>query len=172
MIAVVCRPVNTFIKTHVQNQNAAALISTLLVLVLLIAPTVLLGIALRQEIAGFYQYLDKRSSEQGGWNPFIAHTIEPFIKWAGKYIDVSTLNLQAELIRWLKNISQPLLSFGAQALGNIFVLLTNTVVVFFTLFYLFREGKSMREHLGAMLPLNSNQFERLVSGIDNSIIAN
>jgi predicted PurR-regulated permease PerM len=97
---------------------------------------------------------------------------EPLIKWAGKYTDVSNLNLQSELIRWLKNISQPLLSFGPRALSNIFVLLTNTVVVFFTLFYLFREGKSMREHLGAMLPLSSNQFERLVTGIDNSIIAN
>ena len=44
--------------------------------------------------------------------------------------------------------------------------------MFLTLFYLFREGRSMKEHLGAVLPLNSSQVDRLLNGIENSIIAN
>ena len=172
MIAVVCRPVNYFIQAHIRRRNAAALISTTLVLVILIAPAIGLGVAVKKEIRDLYQSLDQSSTQQGGWNSFVMTSIDRLAGWMGKYVNISTLELQSDLTQWLKNVSQPLLAFGAQAIGNIFRFIANTVVTFFTLFYLFREGKAMREHLLSILPLSPSQAERLVTGIDNSIIAN
>jgi predicted PurR-regulated permease PerM len=40
MMAIVCRPLNSFIMAHVHRPNAAALISTIVVVVLLIAPAI------------------------------------------------------------------------------------------------------------------------------------
>jgi predicted PurR-regulated permease PerM len=138
----------------------------------LIGPAIGLGIVVKTEINGIFQSLEKRSGGERGWDSFLTHSIHKLDKWSGNRIDVSAFNLSAELSRWIKRISHPVLSMGADTLSNVFVFITNTVVTFFTLFYLFREDQSMRQHLVTILPLNSNQVERLITGIDNSIIAN
>jgi len=125
-----------------------------------------------QEITGLYQLLNQRTAEQGGWNPYVTHTMERLLSWAGRYIDLSNLNLRGALLRWLEQISRSLLSWGAQVASNIISFFVDAVIAFFTLFFLFREGGSMRERATEVLPLNANQVERLFTGISNSIVAN
>src|SRR5262249_11188395 len=172
MIAIVWSPIHARTLARIRRQNLAALISTLLVLVVFIVPTVGLGIAVHKELAGVLQSLTAASAEQGGWHSFLIHSIDSAAAWIGKYVDLSSFDLHGELLQWLKNVSQPLLAMGAQAITNLFAFIGNAVVTFFTLFYFFREGKSMKQQLGSILPLNSDQVKRLFSEIDNSIIAN
>ena len=68
---------------------------------------------------------------------------------------------------------QPVLVFlGCLSRGNIISFVADAVIAFFTLFFLFREGRSMRERAETVLPLNAAQVERLFTGISNSIVAN
>ncbi|HSE42376.1 MAG TPA: AI-2E family transporter, partial [Acidobacteriota bacterium] len=138
----------------------------------LIAPAIVLGILVEKEITGIFESLEKSSGGEAGLESALTKTLEKFDKWSGNRIDLSAFNLQAELTPWIKRISHPVFSMGKDTLSNVFVFITNTVVTFFTLFYLFRGDRSLRQHLVMILPLNSNQVERLVTGIDNSIIAN
>jgi predicted PurR-regulated permease PerM len=172
MIAIVFHPVHTRVRIRVRGRNAAALISTLLVLITLVVPAVGLGIVVSREVTGLYQLLSERSAEQGGWNPYVMHAMERLLGWAGRYIDLSTFDLRGTILRWLEGISKFLLSWGARAVGNILSFLGDALVAFFTLFFLFREGRSMRESVAAVLPLNRGQLERLFTGISNSIVAN
>jgi predicted PurR-regulated permease PerM len=116
--------------------------------------------------------LDERSAEQGGWNPYVMHAMERLLNWAGKYIDLSSLDLRGALLRWLEQISRTLLSWGAQVVSNTISFLVEAVVAFFTLFFLFREGGSMKERALALVPLGSGQVERLITGVSDSIVAN
>jgi len=172
MIAIVFHPVHTRVRMRIRGRNAAALISTLLVLVILVVPAIGLGIVVSREVTGLYQLLSERSAEQGGWNPYVMHAMERLLGWAGRYIDLSTFDLRGTILRWLEGISKFLLSWGARAVGNILSFLGDALVAFFTLFFLFREGSSMRESVAAVLPLNRGQLERLFTGISNSIVAN
>jgi predicted PurR-regulated permease PerM len=172
MIAIVFHPVHTRVRIRVRGRNAAALISTILVLITLVVPAVGLGIVVSREVTGLYQLLSERSAEQGGWNPYVMHAMERLLGWAGRYIDLSTFDLRGTILRWLEGISKFLLSWGARAVGNILSFLGDALVAFFTLFFLFREGRSMRESVAAVLPLNRGQLERLFTGISNSIVAN
>jgi predicted PurR-regulated permease PerM len=172
MIAIVFHPVHARIRARIRSRNGAALISTVLVLVVLVVPTVGLGVVVSQEITGLYQLLNQRSTEQGGWNPYAMHALERLLSWAGRYINLSTLDLRGALLRWLEQISRFLLSWGAQVVGNIISFLADAVIAFFTLFFLFREGGSMKERAAEVLPLNAGQVERLFTGISNSIVAN
>ncbi len=172
MIAIVFHPVHTRVRMRIRGRNAAALISTLLVLVILVLPAIGLGIVVSREVTGLYQLLSERSAEQGGWNPYVMHAMERLLGWAGRYIDLSTFDLRGTILRWLEGISKFLLSWGARAVGNILSFLGDALVAFFTLFFLFREGSSMRESVAAVLPLNRGQLERLFTGISNSIVAN
>jgi predicted PurR-regulated permease PerM len=172
MIAIVFHPVHLRIQARVRSRNTAALISIFLVLLLVVVPVVGLGVVLSQEIRGLYVLLDQRSAEQGGWNPYVMHAMERLLNWAGKYIDLSSLDLRGALLRWLEQISRTLLSWGAQVVSNTISFLVEAVVAFFTLFFLFREGGSMKERALALVPLRSGQVERLITGVSDSIVAN
>jgi predicted PurR-regulated permease PerM len=172
MIAIVFHPVHARLQAGIRRRNAAALTSTILVLGVLVGPAVGLGIVVSREITGLYQLLNERSAELGGWNPYVMHAIERLLGWAGRYIDLSTLDLRGALLRWLEQISRFLLSWGAQAVRNIISFFADAVIAFVTLFFLFREGGSMREHAAEVLPLKAGQVERLFTGISNSIVLN
>ncbi len=172
MMAIVFHPVHARIQAHIHGRNTAALISTILVLLALIVPAVGLGAVVSQEIRGLYQLLNQRSAAQGGWNPWVMHAMERLANWAGTYVDLSTFDLRGALLRWLEQISRSLLSWGAWAASNIISFVADAVITLFTLFFLFREGGSMREHAATVLPLNAAQVERLFTGLSNSIVAN
>jgi predicted PurR-regulated permease PerM len=172
MIAIVFHPIHTRIQRRIRGRNAAALISTILVLVVLIVPAVGLGVVVSQEARGLYQLLNERSAEQGGWNPYVMHMIDRLLGWAGRYVDISALDLRGALLHWLEQISRVLLSWGAQVVGNIISFFAQAVIAFFTLFFLFREGGAMMVHTAALLPLKGSQVQRLFTGISNSIVAN
>jgi predicted PurR-regulated permease PerM len=172
MIVIVFHPVHARVQALIRRRNIAALISTILVLLVLAVPAIGLGVVVSREITGLYQLLNERSAEQGGWNPYVMHAMERLLGWVGRYIDLSTLDLRGALLRWLEQISRLLLSWGARAVSNIISFVADAVITFFTLFFLFREGGSMRQRAAALLPLNAGQVERLFTGISNSVVAN
>ena len=172
MMAIVFHPAHARIQAHIHGRNTAALVSTILVLLALIVPAVGLGVVVSQEISGLYQLLNERSAAQGGWNPWVMHAMERLASWAGRYVDLSSFDLRGALLRWLEQISRSLISWGAWAARNIISFVGDAVITLFTLFFLFREGGSMREHAETVLPLNAAQVERLFTGLSNSIVAN
>ncbi len=100
------------------------------------------------------------------------HLVDPVFRWFGRHIDLSTIDVRGTLLRWLEQISRFLLAWGAQAAGNVISFFTETVVVFFTLFFLFRDGESLKTRAAEVLPLEAGQVNRLFGGIADSITAN
>jgi predicted PurR-regulated permease PerM len=172
MIAIVFYPIHVRIQARIRSRNVAALLSTILVIFVLVVPALGLGVVVSNEARGLYQLLSQRSAEQGGWNPYVMHAMERLVGWAGQYIDLSSLDLRDALLRWLEQSSRLLFSWGAQVVSNIISFITDGVIAFFTLFFLFREGRSMRQRAAAILPLRVDQVERLFNGISDSIVAN
>jgi predicted PurR-regulated permease PerM len=170
MLAIVFYPIHTRIQARIRKPNAAALLSTVLVILAFVAPVVGLGIVISRETSALYQLLSERSTEQGGWNPYVMHAIERLLSWAGHYVDLSHLDLRGTVLRWLQQVS--LFSWGAQVVGNFVSFIATAVIAFFTLFFLFREGATTKERVAEVLPLTRSQAERLFTGISNSIVAN
>jgi predicted PurR-regulated permease PerM len=112
------------------------------------------------------------TAEQGGWNFYAMHFLDRFSRWAGRYVDLSALDSRGALLRWLEQMSHYLFSWGTHLLSNIVSIFAEAIIAFFTLFFLFREGESLKHQLAAFLPLRANQFERLFTGISDSIVAN
>lgn len=172
MLAIVFHPVHIRIQARLRNRNTAALLSTILVLFAFLLPVVGLGIVVSRETSSLYQLLNERSAEQGGWNPYVIHALQRVLGWAGRYIDLSHLDLRGSMLRWLGQISRYLFSWGAQVVSNFIAFVADAVIAFFTLFFLFREGEETKLHIVAVLPLSRAQAERLFTGISNSIVAN
>jgi predicted PurR-regulated permease PerM len=99
------------------------------------------------------------------------HLIERPLGWVSQYFDVSQFNLGAWLKERLQQISAFLVAEAATVVGNVTSFVVNTVITLFTLFFLFREGRSARRRAAAILPLSTAQIDRLFTGIENTIIA-
>jgi predicted PurR-regulated permease PerM len=171
VIAIVFFPLHAKVLKWVRNPSLAALVSTILVVLIVVIPAIAIGIAITREVAALYQQIDDRSEESGGWSLYITDLSNRLLAWAGQYVDVSRANPRAWLQSRLQGISAFVLAEIGILVGNITTFLLNTVITLFTLFFVFREGKSVRRRVAALLPLTSTQVEKLFNDINNTIIA-
>jgi len=172
MLAIVFHPVHIRIQARLRNRSTGALFSTILVLFAFLVPVIGLGIIVSRETSNLYRLLNERSTEQGGWNPYVMHGLQRVLSWVGRYIDLSNFDLRGSVLRWLEQISRYLFSWGAQIFSNFIAFVADAVIAFFTLFFFFREGREAKERVAVVLPLSRVQVERLFTGISNSIVAN
>lgn len=171
ILAIAFHPVQTFIGKSIRNPTLAALVATLLVILVIVVPTILIGVTVTRELRDLYQSIGERSAEEGGWTPFLLHILEKPIGWLGRYVDLSTFDLRQAVLSRIQGVSAYLVSFAAGAVGNITSLVLDSVIAFFTLFYLFKEGRHLRRRASAILPLSDDQIERLFTGISSTITA-
>lgn len=172
MLAIVFYPLHARIQLFSRRPSAAAALSTALVLLIVTIPVVLLGISVSGELRTVVQSLREQSWSQGGLSPYLAQWVENLLKRLENHVNVSQLDPQAAMLRWAEQASRYLLSIGAAVVTNLLSFFLDSVVVFFSLFFFFREGKSIRQGLSAMLPLYPDQTERLFTGISETMIAN
>ncbi len=171
VIAVVFYPVQARMHQLIKSPSVSALLSTILVSLIIIGPGLMLVAALTHEITSLYDLLDQKSSDAGGFSPFITQLIDKPMQFVGRYIDVSNFNPRAWLAGRLQQISGFVFAQAGMILSNLTSFIVSTVVAFFTLFFLFREGRTMRRRAAAVLPLSHEQVDKLFTGINNIIIA-
>jgi hypothetical protein len=82
-------------------------------------PAVLLGAALRRELATVYQSLGAGDAQNGGFIARLLQLIEKARRWLGQYVDLSQIDLRAELIDHLQQLSAFLPSQAAGAASRI-----------------------------------------------------
>ena len=172
VIAIAFYPLHGLIRRHIPRRSLAATLTTVLVLLLVTVPPVVLGIAVSGELSDMYQSLSRKSAAVGGVNPYLMHLLEEVLSRLGKYVDLSQLDLRAALLRWLEQASRSLLAIGGTVVSNIFAFAFNLVIVFFTLFFLFREGGMIRNRVAALLPLSTREVAKLFGSIHDTVIAN
>jgi predicted PurR-regulated permease PerM len=89
--------------------------------------------------------------------------------WLDKYVDLSQVDLRAEILDRLQQFSSFLLSHLAGFAGDVTSFLVAAVISFFTMFYLFRDGRAFWRRLSALIPLSSAQLEKLGAGVSGTI---
>jgi predicted PurR-regulated permease PerM len=171
MMAIVCYPVHVGIAREVRNANAAAFISTVLLLIILILPLALMTVAVTSELKQLQALISQKQAEHGGFSQYLQDLVDPAINWISSHVDVSQYSLRDALTSRLQSASAYLLARLGTVVGNITGFIGNAVVVFFTVFFLFREGRSMRYSLARYVPLRPDQYNRLITGFADTILA-
>jgi predicted PurR-regulated permease PerM len=83
---------------------------------------------------------------------------------------MSRLDLRSAMLGWVDSASRYLVGVSGRAVSNVLPLVLEIVVVFFTLFFLFRDGVSFQRRIAEVLPLTREQSTRLVSRISETIV--
>lgn len=170
VIAIVFYPVHARMQLVIRNHSLAALLSTLMVALIIIVPAVLILAAVTKEVSGMIALIDQKSSESGGLTPYLNHLIEQPMNWLGQYVDLSQFNLSDTIRSRLEGLSRFLLAQLANIAGSVTSFAINAAITMFTLFFLFREGRSLRRRVAAIVPLTVEQVEKLFNGIENTVI--
>jgi predicted PurR-regulated permease PerM len=171
VLAIVFYPLHARIESWIPRPNVAASISTILVMLVVAIPAAVVGIAVTRELGDLYQSLNQKSAAQGGLTPYLMHLMEAPLRLLGRHIDLSQVDVRSTLLGWVNQVSRYLVSIGAVALSNVLSLILGTVVVFFTLFFLFRDGRGIEQRSIKVLPLSAHQARRLLTGISATIVA-
>jgi len=171
MLSVVFHPLHTRIESLIHRPNLTSVVSTLLVFFIATVPVLVLGIAVSGELRTVVQSL-RESAPEAGPDPYLTHWREVLLQRVGNYMNLSEFDLHATLLRWAEQASRYVLSIGTSVVGNLVSLALNTVVVFFTLFFFFREGNRIRRTLSELLPFHTDQTDRLFTTVSDTIIAN
>ncbi len=169
VLAIVFHPLHARMHRFIRSANATALLSTLCVLLTIVIPAFLLSAALRSELTVIYQSLSAGGAQDGGPITRALQLIESARMWLGKYVDLSQVDLRAELSDRLQQLSSFLLSQLAGFAGDVTSFVVAAGVAFFTLFYLFRDGRAFWRRLSALIPLSPAQLEKLGAGVSGTI---
>jgi predicted PurR-regulated permease PerM len=170
VIGIVFFPVHTRIQAIVRRPGLAALCSTILVTLIIILPAVLLLAAIIKEINGLVGLIGQKSDESGGLGSYVGQLTDRAMNWAGQYVDLSQVNLRETLRSRLVGLSNFLFNELTMIVGSVTSFAVDAVITIFTLFFLFREGRSLVRRLAALMPLTPQQVDKLFTGIENTII--
>jgi len=172
VMTIVFYPVHARIRGRVRQPNLSALALTLFVLLIVILPLVGLGSAVTSEIRQAYQSLSAKSAEGGGWAPYLTQELEKPVSTLGRYVDISGFDLRGSIQSRLEQMSSWSVRLVAGVVSNLGIFLFDFAISFFTLFFLFREGRRVRLTMAAVLPLDEVRVERLFTSINDTIVAN
>ena len=170
VIAIVFYPLHARVQSHIRKPSLAALITTSLVVLVFVVPAALVLFGVKRELTNLYSLLDQKSSESGGFSEFLSASLDRPMQWIGRFVDISQIDVRAELVNRLRGLSGVLVSGGWRIVGGLGSFVLDSAITLFTLFFFFREGRALRRRIGALLPLNSEQVEKLFSGIENTIV--
>lgn len=168
VFAIVFGPLHKKILSMTRDRKSlAALIATILVLIVVIVPLTFLGIQIFQEAAQLYSSLVE-SGGATGFSRGVGDTIQSLTRFSPVPIEFSldTNQYLKQGLSWLLQHLGPLFSNVAKIMLGVFVFL-------FALYYLFKDGRKLKVAVVALSPLqdvhNETIFSKLALAI-NSVI--
>ena len=156
VLTVVFFPLHRRIRHKVANPSAAAIVSTLLVVVLILLPATFITVAVVRELAGAADNL------QAGVQQLSSGSTIPVVGWvldrARVYVDIDPVAAQAFLAQRLQAWGGALAASTLLVVGGAVGAVVQMVLVVFTMFYLFRDGDRIRQAVYGILPLQRIQM--------------
>jgi predicted PurR-regulated permease PerM len=170
VIAIVFFPAHHQIHRVIKSPSLAALTSTVLVMLVIILPAAMIIAGIINEVSDLAEVIKEESSNKGGLIPYFNSLLEQGMRWLRRYVNVSQASLREMMAARLSEFRDMLIAQSGGIVGGIASWIVDATIAIFTLFFLFREGKSLRRRIAALLPLSPDQIDKLFTGIENTII--
>lgn len=171
MIAIVCAPLHKRVRRHLHHPNAAAWVSLLIVIFLVLVPVVLLSQAMRREWTTTFQSLSHQMEHSGGWMLYLSHLLERSTRWLERFVDLSQFDLRTSLLTRFEQLGSLLFTKVAGFFSDLTGFIMQTMMMFFALFFFLRDGRRMWHWLAAFSPLKPAQLQTLSDSMNSTILA-
>ena len=159
VLTVVFFPLFKFILARLRGRRtAAAAITCLLVLLLIVLPVTFLGVLITQQSIALYQSIQGNAVFLGSVTERLQELqSRPAFQWlstqAQKWLGAGGVDLQAYLREALSTISRFLVDYGPSVLKGVGGLVLNFFLIILTMFFLLRDGPALMEVIRTSSPL-------------------
>lgn len=144
----------------------AALLMTLAVFILVGVPlTLFLTALIPQAISSVTSITGWLASYEGvalADNPIVVSAME-WMQETLPFVDISTVDVHATLVRFSRSAGQFLLARGTSAVGDILHLIAHFMLMLLCMFFMFKDGHWMVQRVRALCPLRATQQERILN---------
>jgi predicted PurR-regulated permease PerM len=167
VLVIVFFPLHRRLLAKTNRPALSAGLSSLLVVITILAPLVLVTIAVFNELSQVAQ------SMQGN----IATLVDPAsptgraLAWAGQYVSLDRLRSPEFIKAQLQGMGGTIAQRTVDVVGGMVGAVVKIFFVIFTMFYLFRDGDRIVHGLPNMLPLDRLQSEAILERTRNVIAA-
>lgn len=160
VIAYIFYPVYNKLFLFTKNKNISSLLVSLLILLLIIIPVIIIANSVIRESVGlFYQIRNINVGIED-----LSTTV--ITKYFGENIEIADYIKNA-----LSKLSVSILKQTDDFIVELPSKIVNLFVMFFMIFFLFKDGKNFVEHIKKELPLKEKYKESLIRSIDNTVYA-
>jgi predicted PurR-regulated permease PerM len=173
ILAVVFYPLHErLLHWNKRRVGSSSLLSTLLLILVFAVPSFIIAVLAANEALTAAHYLNRRSVEEGGFTTLVLTIADRPIRYVGHWVDLSKYDFRAMISSNVQKASVWLVGFGANLLGGVARFVTDSLITFVVVFFLFRDGAQWAYRAGTFLPLTPEQVARLYRNISDTIIAN
>ncbi|HXY10909.1 MAG TPA: AI-2E family transporter [Terriglobales bacterium] len=165
-------PLHSRMQRWVRSQGMAALLSTITVVLLFVLPAGFMAVAVSSEMASAGRYLAEKSQQAGGIQQLASHAIRPPMDWLERRIDLDKFGIRDWLESVPGEVGRALVAAGTFLVSRAAGFAGQTVVTFFVLFFLFRDGPALINRISSLMPLRAALIERLFARVRDGIVAN
>ncbi len=167
VIVIVFWPVHKRIAAKVPWSNLSALLSTIAVLLLILLPVSLFGVLLFQEAAELsYRFMEDEFFFADLWQN-VGDRIEGVVP----FVSLDLLTGVAEPQEFLRLSVQRIVGYFDTVVAGAFRLGVGAFIMILSLFYLFRDGQSLRSTVGKFSPLGEDHTDLVLRNMKRAVNA-
>ena len=169
VLAILFYPVHSRIARRIRNRNVSALLSTCLVVLLIVLSAVFLGQALATGLRDIYQSLSNSGDGSERLSLYLIHLFDRTVDLVSSYLPISSSDLRSAAVKQAENGVSAILGMTAGVLSSFTALLANSLIAFFILFFLLRDGNAMLRrapfcfHCAEIRPEDSLRWSKTLS---------
>lgn len=173
ILVVTIHPLNKWAVQKYRRKNMVALILTILVFIVVIAPLFYLGIALVGEATNLYERVQESLAEETlTWLDVRNHPIvQNILDRLDGIVDTSQWDLKSAVSNALQSISGFVVSSTAKFLTNLGVAVFHFALIILTIFYLFRDGDGLMRMVRDSIPLPHDRAREILDHLTNVVRA-
>lgn len=168
VLVVVFYPVHRRLVARTKRPATSALLSSLLVIVAILAPLALITFALVQQLSGLTQNLPANLSSLLDPNSPITGRA---LGWLRKYVDVDQMLSQDFIAERVRAMSGTIAGQTLGFVGGVLGAVVQIFFIIFTMYYLFRDGDRIVRALPNVMPLEKSQSEEILARTSEVIAA-
>jgi len=147
------------------RSGLAALLTVFWVTASIIVPFVVLVFLAAGEVTDVYLQVQMKL-QRGDFENIMAlepdSYLRPLVEWVEPYIDLEEIDLAASLTAALQQMSLFFLRHSTSLLSGVFQTIMNFLIMLVTLFFLFRDGASLRARVQTLMPISPTYEQQIV----------
>ena len=145
-----------------RRPGLAAAVATLAIMLLVMGPVLFMAVTVASEAQGMYQSMAQSSHSHGGWAAWFGAAVSGHVARIAEFTGMSAAQIQDAVTTRLQDGASMAMSGIGKLFGNVTSTLLDTAIGFLTLFFFFRNARSLRAKVLRWIPLPQHRAAELV----------